>query len=336
VIALGLWWNSNTIGHCFIHRPFFRVRRMNHIFSAYLSGLLGIPQSLWRQRHLAHHADVRWRLRISPQLCVESLIVGVVWSMLCLMAPRFFLSTYFPGYVLGLGLCWLQGYYEHLHGTTSHYGPVYNWLFFNDGYHVEHHLHPAVDWRLLPCHRRLTRGSRWPAALRWMENFTLDSLERLVLDSPRLQRFVLEKHERAFRQILPAVPGVRRVGIVGGALFPRTALILRRLLPTAQLTIIDAAADNIGHARRFLGAEVQFENALFDADHRSDFDLLVIPLSFIGNRRALYRQPPADAVLIHDWLWRRAGQSARISFALMKRLNLVLAEPPVLQEDEGG
>src|SRR5437870_8108421 len=26
VIALGLWWNSNTISHNFIHRPFFRRR----------------------------------------------------------------------------------------------------------------------------------------------------------------------------------------------------------------------------------------------------------------------------------------------------------------------
>src|SRR5712691_7016852 len=26
VIALGLWWNSNTISHNFIHKPFFRSR----------------------------------------------------------------------------------------------------------------------------------------------------------------------------------------------------------------------------------------------------------------------------------------------------------------------
>ena len=26
VVALGLWWNCNTVAHCFIHRPFFRAR----------------------------------------------------------------------------------------------------------------------------------------------------------------------------------------------------------------------------------------------------------------------------------------------------------------------
>src|SRR5499425_874122 len=64
LIALGLWWNANTISHNFIHTRFFRRRARNVLFSAYLSLLLGIPQSLWRRRHLAHHADraVPWRI----------------------------------------------------------------------------------------------------------------------------------------------------------------------------------------------------------------------------------------------------------------------------------
>ena len=57
-IALGVWWNSNTISHNFLHRPFFRSRAANRVFGAYLSLLLGIPQALWRDRHLAHHAGV--------------------------------------------------------------------------------------------------------------------------------------------------------------------------------------------------------------------------------------------------------------------------------------
>src|SRR3989442_7293911 len=42
LIALGLWWNANTISHNFIHRPFFRARAWNTLFSGYLSLLLGI------------------------------------------------------------------------------------------------------------------------------------------------------------------------------------------------------------------------------------------------------------------------------------------------------
>ena len=35
VVALGLWWNSNTVAHCFIHRPFFRARALNRLFGLY-------------------------------------------------------------------------------------------------------------------------------------------------------------------------------------------------------------------------------------------------------------------------------------------------------------
>src|SRR5258705_6757277 len=75
-IALGLWWNANTISHNFIHRPFFRSRRANFLFSCYLSALLGFPQALWRDRHLSHHAGVPRRLRFSMRLTAEIALVG--------------------------------------------------------------------------------------------------------------------------------------------------------------------------------------------------------------------------------------------------------------------
>src|SRR4030095_13094297 len=105
---------------------------------------------------------------------------------------KFFLTVYLPGYVIGLGLCFLQGHYEHVHGTTSHYSRLYNFLFLNDGYHVEHHAHPSTHWFSLPARRNLeTRSSRWPAALRWIECANLETLELVVLRSKTLQRFVL-------------------------------------------------------------------------------------------------------------------------------------------------
>ena len=52
-------------------------------------------------------------------------------------------------------------------------------------------------------------------------------------------------------------------------------------------------------------------------------DLVVVPLSFIGDRRTVYEQPPARAVLVHDWLWRTHGGGVRVSWLLLKRLNLV-------------
>ena len=53
------------------------------------------------------------------------------------------------------------------------------------------------------------------------------------------------------------------------------------------------------------------------------YDLIVLPLSFEGDRDALYDRPPARTVIVHDWLWRKRGISGIVSVVLLKRLNLV-------------
>jgi fatty acid desaturase len=322
VIAVGLWWNANTISHNFIHRPFFRTGALNRAYSCYLSLLLGFPQSLWRARHLAHHG-VRDRRELGlalPDFCS----VVALWATLLILAPHFTLTVYLPGYVFGIVLCYLQGHYEHVRGTVSHYGRLYNFLFFNDGYHVEHHACPGMHWRELPRQRAMkVKSSRYPAVLRWLEIINLCALERLVLRSPALQRFVISRHERAMDRLLIELPPARRVGIVGGGLFPRTALILGRRLPQARLALIDLSADNLAIASRFVRGEVEYINKEFDPSEPCDFDLLIIPLSFVGNRRMIYQHPPAPAVLVHDWIWRPQGASVAVSWLLLKRLNLV-------------
>jgi fatty acid desaturase len=322
LIAIGLWWNANTISHNFIHRPFFRTRALNRAFSAYLSLLLGFPQSLWRARHLAHHsARAGCELALAP---LDFVSVLALWGALLVFSPHFTLAVYLPGYLLGLGLCCLHGHYEHARGTLSHYGWLYNHLLFNDGYHIEHHAHPGMHWRELPTARVIERrSSRYPAVLRWLECLNLCALERLVLHFSALQRFVINRHERALRRLLVEIAPESHVGIVGGGLFPRTAIILGRLLPKAGLALIDLSAENLAVARRFVAGRVEYINKQFDPVEPCDFDLLIIPLAFVGDRRIIYKQLPAPAVLVHDWIWRRRGRSVVVSWLLLKRLNLV-------------
>jgi Fatty acid desaturase len=329
LVAVALWWNANTIAHNFIHRPFFRSRMANAGYSIFLSAVQGIPQTLWRHRHLAHHAGRHRRFRWSVPFAIELAAIAAVWTIAFVVARATFLGSYLPGYALGLVLCYLQGHFEHAHGgTISHYGRIYNLVFFNDGYHVEHHRRPSDHWTELPGHT-VDGGERssWPPVLRWLDDVrprVLDLLEHAVLRSPRLQQFVVAAHERAIRALLERAPQPARVIIVGGGLFPRTAIILRRLLPDASLVVVEEKAAHIETARRFLDDRVAFHHEIYDPRRSpTDADLVIVPLAYDGNRNALYAQAPAPRLLVHDWLWHRKGRGMAVSWLLLKRVNLV-------------
>jgi hypothetical protein len=324
VIAIGLWWNSNTISHNFIHLPFFRSSRWNRTYSVFLSLLLGFPQTIWRDRHLAHHSGHESSLRFSAAMGLELCAVLALWGLLLYAIPGFFLLVYLPGYTLGLCLCFLHGYFEHVGGTTSHYGFLYNVPFFNDGYHVEHHRLPGEHWTRLPDYVRPgSQSSPWPAVFRWIEYISIESLERIALQSPLLQNFLLRTHDRSLRRLLPALSNIRSVKVIGGGMFPRTAILLRKRIPEATITIVDAKSAHIDTAKSFLPSNVDSEVRLFDSALSEDADLIVIPLSFIGDRGAIYRNPPARRVLVHDWIWSRHGRGAIVSVLLLKRINLI-------------
>lgn len=348
IVAIGLWWNANTISHNFIHRPMFASRAGRAAFSCGLSLLLGFPQSLWRARHLAHHAGRKPQITWNAQMIAETLMVAALWCTLAAVKPMFMFSVWLPGWLLGLALCRVHGRYEHARGAVSHYGRIYNLLFFNDGYHAEHHAHPGMHWSRLPQHKiKDAATSNWPAVLRWMEDVktitpcaALCALERIVRRSPRLQRFVLDRHERAFRKLLNdlratraiAVEDIKTIGVIGGGLFPRTAMVLARVCPNARLSLIDLDSAHLEMARETLGDSVDYVCERFEAGNAQTpadsqaFDAIVIPLAYVGNREAIYRHPPARAVFVHDWIWRRRGRSASavVSLLLLKRLNVVV------------
>jgi hypothetical protein len=324
VVAVGLWWTANTSAHNFLHLPFFRSRRLNRVYSLYLSLLLGLPLTVWRERHLAHHADRPVRLRLDVWFVAESATAGILWASLLLLSPHFVLTTYLPGWLIGLAICQVHGYYEHERGATSHYGRLYNVLFFNDGYHVEHHGSPGTHWS------RLRRGrssssppSRWPPVLRWLEVAGLDGLERLVMRSGWLQRYVVRVHERAFRRLLQHLPPVASVTIVGGGLFPRSAVVASRIWPEAAVTIVDGHSRHLDMARQWVSDRTTFRREWFDPDRAEPVDLLIAPLAYVGDRHRLYASRAAPVVIVHDWIWAARGDSVVVSWLLLKRLNAV-------------
>ena len=68
------------------------------------------------------------------------------WRYLSCISCRF--------WYLGHCFSYLNGYYRHYGANpdkpiawgVSSYGKMYNWLFFYNGYHAEHHFRPKVHW----------------------------------------------------------------------------------------------------------------------------------------------------------------------------------------------
>lgn len=168
----------------------------------------------------------------------------------------------------------------------------------------------------------------------------LDALERLALACAPLQRRLVADHARALAALLPELACISgqdpsalplqpwSIAVVGGGLFPRTALALARVWPAARVTIVDADRDHLEQARRVLNAhdvtDVTFIHATWEprAPHRHD--LVVLPLALVGDRDAVYAAGGSPR-LVHDWLWRRRGRaSVVVAWWLLKRLNLAV------------
>jgi len=155
----------------------------------------------------------------------------------------------------------------------------------------------------------------------------LVALEQLPLRYPIVRQFMIDRHKRAFSRLLVAANArPADICIVGGALFPRTLIVLRELLPDAHITIIDASLDSLDEARAHMGAlddHTSFQHDIFDPRRTTSFDAVVIPVGYVGDREVFYRAP-TSLTFLHDWIWRVRGDGGTIvSWLLMKRLNFV-------------
>src|SRR5262249_19667097 len=142
--------------------------------------------SFWRVEVTAV-LQVVWRhgWRHVVQLAVETLVLAAFWLWMLLADWRFFAFFYLPSYYLGWVLSYAEGYLEHYRcqpgnpyaNSASPYHRLYNFLWFNNGYHQEHHWDPKVHWtkmhelherlrpRLMANHTRMLRGPHMTALI---------------------------------------------------------------------------------------------------------------------------------------------------------------------------
>jgi len=87
-------------------------------------------------------------------LLAESLVLGAVWLTMLYLNWRYFLYFYLPSYYLGWVLIYAHTYFLHYGAkpgdyyanSVSSYHRLYNWMFFNNGFHQEHHWDPKAHW----------------------------------------------------------------------------------------------------------------------------------------------------------------------------------------------
>ncbi len=325
IIGVAMVWGSNTISHIHLHTPLFTDAAANRALTLYLTMALGVPQTLWRHRHLVHHARHAERVPSLDRgaVAMEVVVVGGVVGLLV------FAGAFLPwllGIALGYALCALQGRMEHLagvHDGWSTYDRWHNRLWFNDGHHAEHHRFPGVHWSELPS-RRLAdaRTTRHGPLLRGLapRPWLLAWLERLTAIDV-IGGAVVRAHVRATAAVL-ARTEVQRVLIVGGGLFPRTAIVMHRLRPGAACVIVDADAGHLERARAELAARgiaAELRHGFWDGDD-AGADLVSLPLALRG-MRVEGRAPR----LVHAWIWERARgrPTAVVAWWLLKRVVLV-------------
>jgi fatty acid desaturase len=96
----------------------------------------------------------RWGRKHVILVTVESLALAAMWLGMFLVDWRYFVAFYLPSYYLGWVLTYAHTYALHYNAkpgnyyanSVSSYHRLYNWVFFNNGYHQEHHWDPKAHW----------------------------------------------------------------------------------------------------------------------------------------------------------------------------------------------
>jgi fatty acid desaturase len=108
----------------------------------------------------------------------ETLALALFWLGLVSLNWKGFIFYYLPVWYLGQVAAYAENYFEHdgsIPGnrktdSVSCYNPFYNWLWFNNGYHQEHHFRPQTHWvaiqalrsQMLPeSQRAVVGGAHW-------------------------------------------------------------------------------------------------------------------------------------------------------------------------------
>jgi fatty acid desaturase len=112
----------------------------------FLSFFCEHPKTVYRELKRKNPRDAFWGVTELTLFVSTFVILGVLnWRYICFLVPF---------WSFGHCLSYLNGYYRHYGGNpdkplawgVTSYEKLYNWIWFFNGYHAEHHFHPKVHW----------------------------------------------------------------------------------------------------------------------------------------------------------------------------------------------
>ncbi|HET6250510.1 MAG TPA: fatty acid desaturase [Tepidisphaeraceae bacterium] len=146
--------------------------------SIYKNGQLGHPENPWTYTFLSFFRD-------DPREAFDSISrrcgrgeawwgVGEIAMFMAFFVTMGIINWHFiiyflPFWYFGHCLSYLNGYYLHYGANpdvpiawgVSSYHAIYNWLWFNNGYHAEHHFRPRIHWtQMKDLHRQIEEKQR--------------------------------------------------------------------------------------------------------------------------------------------------------------------------------
>ena len=155
--------NGDTIDWLSIYRHSHDGEAENpwaYVFKSFFRDDVGAIKNDLRKRN---NGDVRWgNIELTAFATMLFLMAMIVPTWPIHFINWRFIVFFLPFWYLGHCFSYLNGYYRHYGANpdkpiawgVSSYGKIYNWLFFYNGYHAEHHFRPKVHWTKMEAFRQ--------------------------------------------------------------------------------------------------------------------------------------------------------------------------------------
>jgi fatty acid desaturase len=139
--------HGDTIDWLSIYRHGHDGQAENPWRYTFLSFFRDSPGAIAKELAKRGPAEARWgKAELSAFITVMVILFLFNW--------RYMVFYFVPFMYFGHCLSYLNGYYRHYGGNpdkpiawgVSSYHQLYNWIWFYNGYHAEHHFRPKVHW----------------------------------------------------------------------------------------------------------------------------------------------------------------------------------------------